>query len=248
MAIVLTKKGLFLQMTALLGAAAGGMLVARYVNARQINGAERLAEALLHTDPLNDAKRTAPEESGQTLAHCADYFLKVSFHASEGLNFAGRAEDPIGYQRTTRHPYTQATASVLTEKHEEAQAFAFTVRLPDAVEVCGVRRVEPERINRAVPTRSVPETMQITMGEYVAQIEAEMEVGDFLVFGKTRLSGSVALKDNTGNLGRVYVSEAGVISGTITRENKIVGRFEGQVESGVYYRVNVLEGDTSTPS
>lgn len=248
MAQVLAKKSLFLQMTALLGAAAGGMLVARYVNARQINSAERLAESLLHTDPLADAARSALSETGQTLAHCANYFLSVSYKASEGMNFAGRSEDPAGFQRTHRHPFTQASVSVLTETADNAQAFAYTLRLPDVVEVCGVRKVEPERINNAVPARPVPETMQVTLGEYVAQIEAEMEVGDFLLYGRTRLTGSIALKDNAGNLGRIYVSDAGTISGTLTRDNKIVGRFEGQVESGVYYRVNVLEGEASAPS
>lgn len=240
---VFAKKSLFLQMTALLGAAAGGMLVARYVNARQINSAERLAESLLRTDPLRDARASFPRESGDALAHCANYFLNASFHASEGMNFAGRAEDPVGYQRTHHHPFTKASVTVLTEVADNAQAFAYTLRLPDIADVCGVRRVEAERIANGTPARPVPETMQMTLGEYMVQLESDIEVGDFLVYGRTRMTGSVALKDNAGNLGRIHVSEDGKVAGTLTRDNKIVGRFEGQVESGVYYRINAIEGE-----
>jgi hypothetical protein len=241
----LDKKSLFWQMTALLGAAAGGMLVARYVNARQINSAERLADALLHTENLQDAARALPEESAQALALCAAYFVKVAYNASEGMNFAGRAEDPIGYQRTHHHPYTKGSATVLTETTENAQAFAYTLRLPEIVEVCGVRRVEAERLVGANPVRPIPETMQVTFGEYSAQMESDFSVGDYLVYGRVRLSGSVALKDSNGNVGRLHVAEDGTVSGTVTRDNKIVGRFDGKVESGVYYKVNALEGDSA---
>ncbi len=246
MPTTLAKKPLFLQMSLLLGAAAGGMLVARYINARHINGAEQLADALLHTDSLVDADKHATERPADALASCVAYFVQSAYHASSGIGIAGRTEDPMGYERVKIHPFTNATAMVLTEATESEHILTYTLTLPGKAEVRGTRRVGAERLDGVKPLRSTPERMEIAIGDYSAQLESEFEVGDFIVFGKVRLSGSLSVRDNQGNVGRIHVAEDGKVGGAMTRDQKITGRFDGHAESGVYYKANLLEGESDS--
>lgn len=246
MPVALAKKPLFLQMSLLLGAAAGGMLVARYINARQINSAEQLADALLHTDALLEAEKSVAENPAETLASCVAYFVQSAHHASLGIGVGGRAEDPVGHERVKVHPFTNATAMVLTEAVEGERILTYTLALPGRAEVRGTRRVGAERLSGATPSRPAPERMEISIGDYSAQLESEFEVGDYIVFGKARLSGSLSARDNLGNVGRLHIAQDGKASGAMTRDQKIIGRFDGHVESGVYYKMNLLEGESGS--
>ncbi len=242
----IAKKPLFFQMSLLLGAAAGGMLVARYINARQINGAERLADALLQTDTLLTADQHLPQNTPDALASCVAYFVQAAYHASEGMGLAGRTEDPLGHERVKVHPYTNATAMVITEAIEKDSVLTYTLTLPSKAEVRGTKRVGVERLSGAMPLCSVPERMEITLGDYSVQLESEMEVGDYLVYGKVRLMGSLSVRDTAGNVGRIHIAEDGKVTGTMTRDQKITGRFDGHTESGVYYKANLLEGESGS--
>jgi hypothetical protein len=242
MPATLAKKSLFFQMSAVIAAAAGGMLVARYLGAKRINSAERLADALLHTDALRETPTRIAVNQAHALADCALYFLNAAHYASEGIGFAGREEDAKGDTRTANHPYTHAHATIITEEAESEQVLTYTVRIPDVGEAQGTRRVGAERLSGVTPVRPISETMQIAIGEeYTAQMEADWQVGDYLVFGKTHLFGTVSLRDGAGNSARIHVGEDGKVSGTITNDAKIVGRFDGVLGLRVNYRANELE-------
>ncbi len=245
---LLNKLPKFAQGAILLTAAAGGVVLSRYFNTRNVNGAERLTNALLNTDSLTEASRRSPDEaSAQMLADCAAYAVKFAFLAAEGVGPVNRYEDPAGTSRTHTHPYNHAVATVLTEDNAEQQTLTYAVTIPETAEVRGTRQIGQVRLSGLAPARPTPETLQInlkpgTEGEYSAQIESNLEVADYLVTGRVHLFGAATLRDNIGNVGRVNIAYDGTVSGTITRDARVIGRFEGKVSSGVRYRQYQLEG------
>ncbi|MBC7528812.1 MAG: hypothetical protein H7308_14860 [Chthonomonadaceae bacterium] len=251
MSHIFVKIPKFAQATALLTLAAGGVVLSRFFNTRNVNGAERLTNALLDTESLQAAARRNPEEaSAQMLADCAAYAVRFAFLAAEGVGPVNRYEDAGGTSRTHTHPYTRAVATVLTENNTEKQTLTYAVSIPDVAEVRGTRTIGQVRLSGLSPARPIPETLQITLGSneedgYSAQIESELEVADYLVTGRVHLSGSTTLRDNVGNVGRVNIAYDGSVSGTITRDAHVIGRFEGQVNSGIQYRQYQLEGSAA---
>jgi hypothetical protein len=212
-----------------------GVVAMRYAGVRRYNGAERLAEALLDSDPLHDAARSLPEASETVLAACATYLVSVAYRAAIGEGVA--AEDPIGHSRTHEHPYTHATVTVLTESHAPEHLLTYAVNLPDIGEVRGTRRVGPIHTAGLTPARPAIDTTQITLPHgYTAQLESEFEIADYLVIGQIKLFGAATLRDNQGNVARLNIAYDGGVSGTITRDAHIIGRFEGKVATGVTFR------------
>lgn len=224
----------------LASAAVGAVLATRYLGTRKVNCAERLADALLHTEPLRNA--AALEDSEARLAACADYFLNVAYYAAQGLTGPGVADDPPGYNRTHAHRYARASASVLTEQNVPDLALTFAVSIEEIGEARGTHRVGGLRLSGLTPARPAPDTVQITLTDgYIAQIETEFEVGDYLVTGRTRVFGAATVRDNQGNVGRIHVTYDGSVTGAMTRDTRVIGRFEGHVGRGVQFRRYQIE-------
>ena len=236
------------QVAALIVLSVAGVAGLRLLGARKINGAERLAEALLDTEKLNEAQRSLPEASETVLANCAAYVVGVAYRAAESQGIGGVSEDPIGHSRTHNHPYTHAVTTVLTESHAPDHLLTYAVNLPEIGEVRGTRRIGSLRVTGLSPARPAPDTVQITLThDYTAQMETEFEIADYLVMGHTRVFGSATLRDNKGNVGRINIGFDGTVTGTITREARVVGRFEGKVATGVTFRqYDLPPADAST--
>lgn len=212
-------------------------VIARYYGARKFNGAERLAEALLDSDRLHDAARSLPESTETVLAACAAYLVNVAYRAAEGQGLSGGAEDPVGYSRTHRHPYTHAVTTVLTEANSPEHLLTYAVNIPEVGEVRGTRRVGGLHVTGLSPARPAPDTVQITLTDgYTAQLETDFEIAEYLVTGQTRLYGTATARDNRGNVGRLNVGYDGSVTGTVTRETHVVGRFEGKLSTGITFR------------
>ena len=237
------------QVAALIVLSVAGVAGLRLLGARKINGAERLAEALLDTEKLNEAQRSLPEASETVLANCAAYVVGVAYRAAESQGIGGVSEDPIGHSRTHNHPYTHAVTTVLTESHAPDHLLTYAVNLPEIGEVRGTRRIGSLRVTGLSPARPAPDTVQITLThDYTAQMETEFEIADYLVMGHTRVFGSATLRDNKGNVGRINIGFDGTVTGTITREARVVGRFEGKVSTGVTFRQYDLPPADATDS
>ncbi len=233
----------FGQVALVLSAATAGVVAARYLESRKINGAERLANALLHTQKLRDAAEKLPDTTAPVLAACAAYFVDIAFQAAEGLGSAAKTEDPMGFSRTHTHPYTGAAVTVLTEAAGTEQLLTYAVTIPEAGEVRGTRRVGGMKISGLAPARPTPDVAQISLKhDYSAQIETEFEVADYLLTGKTRMFGKAHLRDNQGNVAQITIGYDGAISGSVTRENRVIGRFDGKVAEGLNFKPFEIEG------
>ena len=222
--------------------ALGGIVGARYLSTRKISAAERLADALLDTERLREAARDMADRPESRLAACASYLAEIGYRSAEGWGIATGANDPIGYTRTKTHRYTQAAVSVLTEAHVPDHVLNYTVNVPDIAVVRGVRRHGPLGLNAMLPSYAVPETAQITLEDgYTAQVESDLHVTEAFVTGRARLFGVMTLRDDQGNVGRLNVGTDGVIHGSITRDARIVGRFEGRLGDVIGFKPYQIE-------
>lgn len=236
-------RGSVARMALLAGAAVGGLIASRYFVARRVNPGERLADALLDTAPLSEGCHYLSDAPEKALAACASYLAHVAYRATETLGTSAKSEDPVGYSRTHTHPYTQVTATVLTEATTPELKYTYAVQIPKVGEVRGTHTVGPLRVSGLSPVRPITDIVQITLAEgYTAQIETEFEAADFLVTGRSRLFGAVTLRDNVTNVGRINIAPDGSVTGTVTRDNRIVGRFDGQIGAGIHFRQNQIEG------
>ncbi|HLK59855.1 MAG TPA: hypothetical protein VKU00_25055, partial [Chthonomonadaceae bacterium] len=162
-----------------------------------------------------------------------------------GKGAAAGAEDRVGYSRTQTHPYTGAVVTILTEAETPDRVLTYALDIPEVGEVRGTRRVGGVRMSFLTPVRRTPDTMQITLNDdYTAQLESELVTPDFLTTGANRVSGSITLRDNRGNVGRLHIGNDGTLSGTVTRDTQVVGRFEGKVAQGLAFtRFQIGSGD-----
>ena len=237
MADLMAKRLTVGQIALLAPLAVGGLVAARYFGAKKVGAAERLANALIDTGRLTGATVYSSSSPETALAECAAYLINVSVGASSGMGRAGGAEDPIGHSRSVRHPYTHVSATVLTESTGSTQVLTYSVDLPDGGAVRGTRTVRPQRLSGLTMARPTPDTVQISLGDdYSAQLESEFEATDYLITGKNQVFGTATLRDNRGNVGRLNVGRDGVISGTITRDARVVGRFDGAAATGVNFQ------------
>jgi hypothetical protein len=216
--------------------AATGLLASRYFGTRKVSSAERLAEALLDIERLREANRNLPDASEAALAHCAAYLAEVAHRASAGMGVAAGAEDRVGFSRTQSHAYTGAVVTILTEADSPDRVLTYALDIPLVGEVRGTRKVGGVRMSGLTPVRRTPDTLQITLTDgYTAQLESDLMSPDFLTTGANRISGSVTLRDNRGNVGRLNIGNNGTLSGTVTRDAQVVGRFEGKVAQGLEF-------------
>ncbi|HLJ53548.1 MAG TPA: hypothetical protein VKT77_00840 [Chthonomonadaceae bacterium] len=222
--------------------ALGALVGARYLSTRKVSSAERLCDALLDTEPLREAARDMADRPEARLATCASYFVDVAYRSADGWGIGTGANDPIGYARMKTHRYTQGAASVLTESHLPDHVLNYTLNVPDIAEVRGVRRHGPLSMDGLLPAYAVPETAQISLHDgYTAQVEADLHVTEAFVTGKARMYGAVTLRDSDGNVGRLNVGTDGIIHGTITHQNRVVGRFDGRLGSDVAFKPYQIE-------
>jgi hypothetical protein len=232
-----------LKAVGLAAVAVTGLVAVRYMGVRNINSAERLADALLNTDALRNAAGKLPDVTASVLGTCAIYAVNVAFRAAEGVGTLGSGEDPVGEVRTATHPYTGASVTVLTESNSPDHLLTYSVTIPDVGQVSGTRRIGATKVASVPPARPEADTIQITLKEdYVALIETEFQIAEYVFTGKTRLYGALNLRDNQGNAGRLNIGYDGNVSGTVTREAKVVGRFEGQVAHGIRFTQYQIEG------
>jgi hypothetical protein len=227
---------------ALATVALGALVGARYLSTRKISAGERLADALLDTEPLREAARDLADRPAARLASCASYLIDVCYRSAEGWGIGTGANDPVGHTRMKTHRYTQTAVSVLTEAHVPEHILNYTVIVPDVAEVRGVRRHGPLALSGIMPSYAVPETAQIALQDgYTAQIESDLHLSEAFVTGRARLFGAVTLRDSEGNVGRLNVSSDGVVHGTITRDAKVVGRFEGRLGKEIEFKPYQIE-------
>ena len=226
-----------------LGALAlGGLLGARYITTRKVSAAEQLADALLETETLRDVVRNKPDKSEKLLAACANYMVDVCYRSSEGMGMATGPNDPVGYNRMRTHQYNQVSVSVLTESHAPVQQLTYSVSIPEVGEVRGTRSIGRLKLNGFTPAYPMPDTTQVTLGEdYNAQMETDLHLSETLVTGRPQIFGAITLRDNQGNVGRVNLSNDGHVTGTITREGVIAGRFEGRLGEKVHFKSYQIE-------
>lgn len=222
---------------ALAALALGGVVGARYVRSRKVSGAELLTEALLDTERLRTAVQQPNLESENLLAACADYVLNVVSRSSEGLGLATGPNDAVGQVRAQSHNFTGAKASVVTESDNPNLVMSYVVTIPDMAEISGTRTVGKMTMNGLTPGYPVPDNVQITLKEgYTAQLESDIHLAETLVTGNQKLTGAITLRDNQGNVGRVNLIGDGTVTGTITRDASIVGRFEGHLGGSIVYK------------
>lgn len=222
--------------------AVGSIVGARYLSTRKVSAAERLSDALLDTEPLREAARFLADRPEARLAACANYLIDVCFRSAEGWGIGTGANDPVGHTRLKSHRYTQAASSVLTEAHVPEHVLNYSVTVPDIAEVRGIRRHGPLALNGILPAYAVPETAQISLADgYTAQIESDLHVTEAFVTGRMRLFGAVTLRDTEGNVGRLNIGSDGLIKGTITRNARIVGRFDGRLGSTIQFKPYQIE-------
>ncbi|HEV2471727.1 MAG TPA: hypothetical protein VGS41_03620 [Chthonomonadales bacterium] len=225
------------------GGAVGAVVTARLLGARKDNVAERLATALLNTQPLKDAPAKDAGGNETTLAACAAYLIEAAFHAGEGLGVASAKEDPVGRTRTQRHPFTNASVTVFTEAESPERAITYSVTIPGAGEVRGSKRIGSLRMSGIAPARPTPDTLLFNLENgYSAQGESEFEVAEYLVTGKVRLYGSATLRDNYDNVARINIGFDGSVSGAITRAMRVIGRFTGSTTNGVQFKQYEISG------
>ena len=224
------------QLALLTTAALTSVVAVRYFGSRKACAAERLAEGLLETTRLQAAADHLPDASHLALSECAGYLLGVALRAASGVGVARGDDDPIGFSRTQTHNFTGATATVRTEAAAPDRTINYAVVVPDVGEVRGIRRIGALEMTGFVPAHATPDTVQIVLANgYTAQIEADLHTAENMIVGRDRVFGALALHDNQGNAGHIQVGFEGTLSGTITRDNRIVGRFEGKIAEGLRF-------------
>lgn len=221
------------------GGAAIASAGARYMGSKRINAAERLGEALLDTERLEQAAKFTVTESEAALAACAAYLINTAHQAAAGI--AGPPHiDPIGFERKVKNERTGATATVITTAHEPEARWQFEVEIPGVGRVSGSRRLSSSRFTGPKVHMRTPDTVSIRFDNgYSTSIESDLEFsGSLLPFSgpRTQVYGAASLSDNRGNVGRLKIEPAGTVSGTVTRGTDIVGRFEGSLAEGVTFR------------
>ena len=224
------------QFALLTTAALTSVVAVRYFGSRKASAAERLTEGLLETTRLHAAVEHLPDASHLALADCGGYLLNVALRAAAGVGIGRGDDDPIGSSRTQTHSFTGTSATVRTEAAAPDRTINYAVTIPEVGEVRGIRRIGVLQMEGFIPAHSTPDTVQIVLTSgYTAQIEASLFTAENMVVGKDRVFGSLALHDNQGNAGHVHVAFDGGLSGTITRDSRIIGRFEGKISEGLRF-------------
>lgn len=224
--------------------ATAAAVAARLYTARKSgqNGAELLTEALLETEALRDAARSLPD-SATALGHCVNYLLRFTAASIEGVPLGLHLSHPQP-SVTKHHPKTQAVATVVTAANSPSLRFDYAVALPDGTEVRGTRTLGAPHLSSLMPARSLTDTLQVNLTEsYTVQMETEIDVFENLLGWQTRCKGTVVLRDNLGNVGRIQVTPDGSLMGTITRGGRIVGRVEGKMPADFRFRPYELTTD-----
>lgn len=223
------------------GGAAVATAGARYVGSKRINAAERLGHALLDTNRLEEASRYSVHETEAALAACAVYLINMAHQAAAGIT-GPPTIDAIGFERKVKQERGEATASVITTAHEPESRWQFEVEIPHVARLSGSRRLTSAKFSGTKVTMRTPDTVSIRFENgYSANIESDLEFGGNLLpvsisSFRTQVFGSASLSDNRGNQGRLRIEPSGEVSGTLTRSNEIVGRFEGSLSEGISFR------------
>ena len=227
-----------LRVAVVAGGAAVATAGARYASSRRINAAERLGEALLDTERLDEAASSATAEPEAALAACAAYLINTAQIAADGVS-GPPGLDAVGFERKCRSKAGGATATVITTAHEPESRWQFEVEAPGVARVSGSRRLSSSRFAGPKVHMRTPDTVSIRFDSgYAANIESDLEFTTSLlqiVGRRTFVHGTASLSDNRGNVGRLRIGPDGDVTGTITRGMDIVGRFEGSLSDGMTF-------------
>lgn len=228
-----------LGVAAVAGGAAVAAAGARYAASRRINAADKLANALLDGERLEQASGLSSRETETALAACAAYMINMAYNASSGMS-APPAMDAVGFERRAAASDGVSTASVITTAHEPESRWQFEMEMPGIVRVTGSRRLVSARFNGPRAHMRTPDTVAIRFENgYAANIESDLEFTSNLVQltgQRTQLFGAASLSDNRGNVARLRIENTGVVGGTVTRGADIVGRFEGCLPDQITFR------------
>ncbi len=226
---------------AVAGGAAAATAGARYMGSRRIVASEKLGRALMDTQRIEEALPYTIDESEAALAACAVYLINVAYEAASGIS-GPPTLDPIGHERAISSDSSGTTATITTTAHEPETRWQFDVVIPGLARISGSRRLEASRFSGSHIKMKTPDTVTIRYDNgYSARIESDLEFASNLlrlVGPQTQLIGNVNLSDNRGNVGLLRIDAAGVVTGTITRGPNIVGRFDGNLTSGLTFRSN----------
>ena len=226
-----------------IAAVAGGAAVAtagaRYAGSKRINAAERLGNALLDSKRLEEAAELTTNESEAALAACAAYLINVAHQSAAGIT-GPPAVDAIGFERKVTSDKSNAAATVITTAHDPESRWQFDVDVPGVARVSGSRRLISSKFTGPKVHMRTPDTVSIRFDNgYFASIESDLEFSGhlFQMSGpRTQIYGSASLSDNRGNVGRMRIEPNGMVSGTVTRGNEIIGRFEGSLLEGLTFQ------------
>ncbi len=220
--------------------AALGSVAARAISVRRICPAQSLADALLVTDSLPGAPIATGLLPEQLMTSCASYLVQVNI-AAAGQGLLGAQEDVAGRSRSASHSYSGAVSTVLTESAKDDQILTYAVNIPAVGEVRGTRRVGPLNLGHVPPTRTMMDTMQITLQDnYTVQMETDFQAAENVFLAHCRPSGPAVLRDNHGNTARIFLNNDGQVTGTVTRDSHIVGRIEGTASSQLSLRPSLI--------
>lgn len=225
-----------------LAVVAGGAAVAaagvRYAGSKRINASERLGLALADVSHLREAARCSETESEACLAACAAYMINTAHQAAAGI-CGPPGLDAIGQERTVNGD-GNVVAHITTTAHEPESRWQFDLAAPGLGAVNGSRRLVTSRFSGPVVEMRTPDTISVRFENgYSARIESDLEFRSNLLQlagPRTRVSGAASLSDNRGNVGRLRIEPEGEVSGTVTRGDSVVGRFEGSLTGGVRFR------------
>ena len=229
-------------LTAATGASRGGAVPGVAENQRGGTAFRRPAAI-----PKNsrDAAAKLPEATAQVLAACAAYFVDVAFQAAEGLgSAANKAEDPTGVQpdahpplhRSRRHrPDRSGRRGAIIDLRRHDSRHRRSARNPARGKHENFRPVP--RPPNARCRANFPEST-ITPRKSKRNLKSPITC----ITGKTRMFGKAHLRDNQGNVAQITIGYDGAISGSVTRDNRVIGRFEGKVAEGLNFKQFEIEG------
>jgi len=242
MSVLLAEKVSPRKMVLFAGAALGAVATARFFGSRQITSANRWAECLLDTHALSDALGRLPDSSAQALAACAAYISDAAYFSARGMGLGTGTDDPIGSSRTHTHSYSGAAATVRTEAVSPERVLTYAVDIPTVGEIRGSRHIGPLKLHNYLPARSTPDIAQITLGNsYSSQVVTDFYTVERILAGRDRVFGTATMHDNFGNVARFNIAFDGTVLGTITCDNRIVGRLHGVVGKGVDFKPNQIQ-------
>ncbi len=226
----------------LAAAAYGGLLTSRKMLLNRQSAAEILSDALLDVTALTNPKTLQHAESFELMSSCVSYILQATMKASPLSAIIANTEDIRLESRTQTHPYTHTRVDFTTEAGSPEPRFSFTVHIPDFGEVRGTRLFGKKQLSGVSPVQIVRDQCQFNIKDGTnLQMETDLLIPALGKIGGYHVHGSIVVRDETGNIARLYIDGSGNISGALTSCSRVIGRFEGNALTGLHLKKYVSE-------